>query len=119
MLIVYVDDFKLAARHGEHDAIWTSIRKVIDMDLETVDGRFLGCSHERFTTTAKQVHEMLDNHPEHHPRAKQGGAAVASGTKDAVPPVASLYDPNRKVEVVAYNMERFAKDCVTVFCELS
>ena len=48
-----------------------------------------------------------------------GGAAVASGTKGAAPPVARLYDPNRKVEVVSYNMERFAQDCVTVFCELS
>ena len=33
--------------------------------------------------------------------------------------VATLYDPNRKVELVIYNMERFAKDCVSVFCELS
>ena len=30
-----------------------------------------------------------------------------------------MYDPKRKVEVVSYNMERFAKDCVSVFCELS
>ena len=119
LLIVYVDDFKPAALHGEHDALWASIRGVIDMDPETADGRCLGCSHERFTTTAKHVHEMLGNHPEYHPRAKQGGAAVASGAKDAVPPVARLYDPNRKVEVVSYNMERFAKDCVTVICELS
>ena len=44
---------------------------------------------------------------------------MASGTKGAAPPVARLYDPNRKVEVVSYNMERFAKDCVTVFFELS
>ena len=67
LLIVYVDDFKLAARHGEHNALWASIRKVIDMDPETTDGRFLGCSHERFTTTAQHVHDMLDNHPEYHP----------------------------------------------------
>ena len=63
LLIVYVDDFKLAARHGEHDALWSSIRKVIDMDPETLDGRFRGCSHERFTTTAGQAHTKLDNHP--------------------------------------------------------
>ena len=30
-----------------------------------------------------------------------------------------IYDPERKVEVVSYNMERFATDCVNVFCELS
>ena len=72
MLIVYVDDFKPAARIGEHDAIWNSIRKVIDMDPETADGRFLGCSHERFTTSAKQVHVVLGNHPGYNPRQKQG-----------------------------------------------
>ena len=76
MLIVYVDDFKLAAKSGEHDAIWKSIRKVIDMDPETADGRFLGRSHERFTTSAKQVHYLLDNHPGYHPRQKQGGCVA-------------------------------------------
>ena len=72
MLIVYIDDFKLAAKHEDHDAHWKAIRKVIDMDPETVDGRFLGCSHERFTTTAKHVHTILDNHPAYHPRPKYG-----------------------------------------------
>ncbi len=33
--------------------------------------------------------------------------------------VAKIYDPNKKVSVVVYNMERFAQDCVNVFCELS
>ncbi len=74
MLIVYVDDFKLAAKHGEHDALWKSMRAVIDMDPETLDGRFLGCPHERVTTTARYVHDILDNHPGYHPRPKQGGA---------------------------------------------
>ena len=72
MMIVYVDDFKLAARHKEHDALWSSIRKVIDMDPETIDGRFLGCSHERFTTSVKNVSSLLDQHPLYHPRQKQG-----------------------------------------------
>ena len=121
LLIVYVDDFKLAAKHGEHDALWTSIRNVIDMDPETMDGRFLGCSHERFTPTAKYVHDILDNHPAYHPRPKQGGATAvkSGGTADAVEPVAKLYDPNKKVELVVNSMERFAKDCVTAFYEFS
>ncbi len=59
MMIVYVDDFKLAARHAEHDALWSAIRKVIDMDPETVDGRFLGCSHERVVTSARSVSCLL------------------------------------------------------------
>ena len=42
MLIVYVVDFRLAAKLGEHDALWASIRAVIDMGPETLGGRFLG-----------------------------------------------------------------------------
>ena len=120
MLIVYVDDFKLAAKSEAHDAIWASIREVIDMDPETMDGRFLGCSHERFTTSAGRVSDILDSHPGYHPRPKQGGVALASKEgADPTAEIAKLYDPKRKVEVVSYNMERFAKDCVTAFCELS
>jgi hypothetical protein len=55
LIIFYVEDFKLAARVQEHDALWSAIRRVIDIDPETLDGRFLGCSHERFTTRAEQM----------------------------------------------------------------
>ena len=81
MLIVYVDDFKLAAPNGEHDALWASIRSVIDMDPETLDGRFLGCVHERFTTPARNVMSMLDNHPSYHPRQKQASVPAAPTPK--------------------------------------
>ncbi len=119
-MIVYVDDFKLAARHAEHDALWSAIRRVIDMDPETVDGRFLGCSHERFVTSARNVSSLLDQRPLYHPRQKQGGVSSATvGTATSAAPVARIYDPNKKVSVVSYNMERFAQDCVDALCELS
>ncbi len=90
------------------------------MDPETLDGRFLGCSHERFTTSAGRVSDILDSHPGYHPRPKQGGVALASKEgADPTAEIAKLYDPKRKVEVVSYNMERFAKECATAFCELS
>ena len=102
------------------------------MDPETVDGRFLGCSHERFTTTAKQVRHLLDNHPLYHPRplrkagesptqvgAPKGASVKAPKVPAEVVHVPRLYDPARKVEVVVYNMERSAQDCVTAFCDLS
>ncbi len=98
MLIVYVDDFKLAALKKDHDGLWTSIRSVIDMDPEALDGRFLGCSHERFTTTARNVIPILDNHPSYHPRQKQGG--VPSAEAGGAPTVDKISDPTRKVEVV-------------------
>ncbi len=85
LLIVCVDDFKLAAKHQEHDAIWKSIRAVIDMDPETLGGRFLGCSHERITTTAANVHTILGT-PRVSPSPTAGGAgqhAKAWGEEDA------------------------------------
>ena len=64
---------------------------------------------------------MLDQHPLYHPRQKQGGvSSELSGTAAPAPaPVARVYDKNKTVTVVSYNMERFAEDCVNVFCELS
>ena len=56
MLIVYVDDFKLAARVADHDALWKAIRKVIDMDPKPSTAAFLGVRtnaspHQRRTST--------------------------------------------------------------------
>ena len=50
LLIVYVDDFKLAATAELHDKLLKGIKSVIDMDDEIADGRFLGCVQH--TTTA-------------------------------------------------------------------
>ena len=40
VLLVYVDDFKLAARREHHDELWKALRSVIDMDEENEDARF-------------------------------------------------------------------------------
>mgnify|MGYP000518012010 CR=1 FL=1 len=68
LLTVYVADLKLAANAELHGKLWAEIRKVIDMDPETLDGRFLGCTHERYDTVAAKQEGMLDNHPDYHPR---------------------------------------------------
>ena len=72
LLIVYVGDFKLAAGAELHDKLWEEIRKVTDMDPEALDGRFLGCTHERYDTVASKLEGMLDNHPVYHPRPSFG-----------------------------------------------
>jgi hypothetical protein len=38
LTIVYVDDFKLSAKAGMHDALWADIRKAIDMYPEALGG---------------------------------------------------------------------------------
>ncbi len=68
MLLVYSDDFILAANAELHNICRKDIKSVIDMGDETTDGRFLGCVHERYTTTASKVHELLESQPQHHPR---------------------------------------------------
>ncbi len=123
-LIVYVDDFKLAANAGLHDALWAEIRKVIDMYPETSDGRFLGCSHERYDTVASKLEGMLDNHPIYHPRPSLGTNPLAKARGEEVghtqrQAYTDMYNPNQKVKLVVYSMERFARDCVTVFCDLT
>ena len=111
-LVVYVDDFKLAAKHGEHDALWAAIRGVIDGDPETLDGRCLGCSHERFATTAQQVHTILDNHPVYHPRQKQRGASAQTqkeGEENTHDGSYKLYDPNRKIRKSIFTNRKIGK----------
>ena len=106
-----------------HDKLWAEIQKVADMDPEALDGRFLGCSHERYDTVASKLEGMLDNHPVYHPRPSLGSnpQAKARGSEHGLAKQAytDLYSPSQKVKLVVYNMERFAQECVTVFCGLT
>ena len=88
LLIVYVDDFKLAAKAEIRGKLWAEIRKVTDMDPETLDGRFLGCSHERYDTVASKLEGMLENHPVYHTRPSLGSnpqAKVRGSEKKGLP----------------------------------
>ncbi len=73
---------------------------MIDMDPETLDGRFLGCTHERYDTVASKLEGMLDNHPVYHPRPSLGSnpQAKARGNENesARQAYTDLYNPNRK-----------------------
>ena len=53
------------------------------------------------------------------PAAETGGALTTQVGASSPAAVAKIYNPDKKVSVVVYNMERFAQDCVNVFCELS
>ena len=72
MLVIYVDDFKLAARKGDHGGLWKEIRSVIDMDPDTDDGRFLGCCHVPFEAPAYKVKDLIAKQPWYHPRPPKG-----------------------------------------------
>ncbi len=80
MLIVYVDDFKLAAKTTDHDGIWKQLKAIIDMDDETIDGRFLGCEHESFTSTTTQLGAILDHLPHKVPRVAANQLCITPTT---------------------------------------
>ncbi len=88
------------------------------MDPEILDGRFLGCSHERVTTPARKMKYLLDNHQLYHPRPAQKGVAYLRERRVPTRMPTNVSTPHRRVELVVYNMERLAKDCINAFCEL-
>ena len=45
MVIVYVDDFKVAAPSENMKKVWSLIREDIEMDEPTAPNTFLGCKH--------------------------------------------------------------------------
>ena len=47
-MLVYVDDFKIVARKGDHDRLWNELKQVIDMGEEEEEQRFLGCHYSSF-----------------------------------------------------------------------
>ena len=47
LLIVYVDDFKLAGPADQHDDAWLEIQSVIDTTTPTPVSHFLGCNQSR------------------------------------------------------------------------
>ena len=45
LLVIYVDDFKMAGPHGNLKKGWANISSVIDMDPPEAFGRYFGCHH--------------------------------------------------------------------------
>ena len=70
MLIIYVDDFKLACKREHSEVLWRDLRKEIVLDPPTDPDRFLGCYLEEFETSPEKVGFILENHPDLHPRGQ-------------------------------------------------
>ena len=68
MLVVYVDDFKLAAPAHMHDMLWAAIKTKINIDTPTALEEFVGCEHEVLECRAADVAEFLKMSPDRNPR---------------------------------------------------
>ena len=64
MLIVYVDDFKLAAPREHLAVLWKGLREEILMEDPTEPDRFLGCHLHPWTCPVKDVQHILELQPE-------------------------------------------------------
>ena len=54
MLVVYVDEFKLAGPSSYLKEGWARLRRGLDLDEPSPSGLYLGCLHERFAEDTKR-----------------------------------------------------------------
>ena len=64
LMVVYVDDFKIAAPKTLIASLWADLRKLIKMDDPTAPDRFLGCYTKRFEVGVEALKPMLELQPE-------------------------------------------------------
>ena len=102
LLVVYVDDFALAAHEKHHDELWKQVKSVTSMGKEVDYGRFLGCNLVPFECTAGDVASILRSSPQYYQRPLTGKAAREQGGQDRAP---LEIDYKRKVRGVIADME--------------
>ena len=90
LLVVYVDDSALAGHAKDQDALWKSIKSVIQMGDEVEYGRFLGCNLVPFEGTAADVASILQCSPEYYQRPLTGKAARDQGGNKPPPKLMNL-----------------------------
>ncbi len=111
LLIVYVDDFKIASPTKDHDRLWAALRAVIELGPEASEERFLGCEHESFECNSGKVRHLLELHPSYHPRphlTKEDCNGESAKISVSV---------HKKVREKDYNMQNFVEQCVDSYCD--
>ena len=78
LMVIYVDDFKLAGPTKNIQKGWESIASVIDMDPAEVIGHYFGCQH----VEEKNVTLPKEHHPFHYVFEPEKAAAPAKSSED-------------------------------------
>ena len=71
LMVVYVDDFKIAAPREAIARLWADLRKHINMNDPTPPDRFLGCYTKSFEVGVEALKPMLKLQPELLSRNKE------------------------------------------------
>ena len=93
LMIIYVDDFRMAAKPEFIPRLWRELRAVLHPDEPEPPGRFLGCYQHYFTSTAKKLTLILSASPRVRLRSEK--------------PVEKVFkDPNHAVRGYSYDMSQ-------------
>ena len=107
MLVIYVDDFKLACKAEDVERLWAALRKEIVLDPPTDPDRFLGCYLESFEASQQSVEFVLQNHPDLHPRGQD------------LPTPPNPGDPDGRVQGFFKTMSQYLDSAVDKYCAVA
>lgn len=102
LLIVYVDDFKLASLKKYTKEIWKELRARIKLSEPGPFDRSLCCYLEKFEVPCENVRSILQNNPALHPRGP-----------------CEMRDGHKLVHGYRYNMEQYLDKVVNKYCALA
>ena len=100
LMVVYVDDFKIAAPKNVIAQLWADLRAKIKMDDPTPPDRFLGCYTKRFEVGVQTLKPILELQPELLDR------------DDEEPRAYKFRDPNAKARGYIYDMSQYCRENV-------
>ena len=103
-MVVYVDDFKIAAPKEAIASLWQEVRAKIRMDDPTPPDRFLGCYTRRFEIGVKEMKPLLELQPELLPRNSEE------------PEQFRFRDPTAVARGYLYDMTQYCHENVEKYC---
>ena len=105
LMVVYVDDFKIAAPKTVIAQLWADLRKGINMDDPTPPDRFLGCYTRRFEVGVEAMKPMLELQPE---LLKRDG-------EEPLP--FKFRDRSARARGYIYDMSQYCRENVEKYCK--
>jgi hypothetical protein len=105
LIIIYVDDFRLAAKPECTSRLWGELRSVLHLDEPEPPNRFLGCYQHYFTSTVEKLSIILSASPRVRLRSEK--------------PVKKVFEnPNHEVRGYSYDMTQYLEKAVDKFLAL-
>jgi hypothetical protein len=106
LMIVYVDDFRMAAKPEFTPRLWGELREVLHLDEPEPPGKFLGCYQHYFTSAVKRLSLILSANPRVRLRREK--------------PVEKVFeDPNHEVRGYSYDRTQYLEKAVDKFLALT